>query len=807
MNPSQSGTDHPPPSGQPTKNDPARLTRLMERERALRALLIGARDSLIRERLRRSTGRGPAASRRAVERSSYGALRRRVRTVLIEALPIGAMTLVVSRGDDQLLDLGAERRARHFPSDGAGGYAGHHPADAATAIAELESERSRGAQFLVFPATSAWWLDHYAELRAHLEKRYALVLADSETCVVYDLRAPSGRATTTDHRLRLADRPAGAASRATRRKPFCAATIISRNYLAQARVLARSFLQHEPESRFYLLAVDRLPEDEDPGAGVTVVDPRELAIPTFWEMCFKYGIVEFNTAVKPYFLSLLFERYGEDEVAYFDPDILVMRPLDELRAALDAGSIVLTPHITRPVPLDGKRPSEQDIMVSGAFNLGFLGLSRSTEAAEFLAWWRERLQDGCRIDVSQGLFTDQKWIDLVPGMFPSTILLRDTTYNVAFWNLHERTIERSGDEYLVNGRPAGFFHISGFDPHQPRKLSKHQTRTVVESGSPLADLLDHYSTLLQQHGHEQASGWEYGFERFANGLRVHPLLRRLYLNLSPEERSRFGDPFAADGPDSFLDWATRPTTEEGGLSRFLRTVYHARYDLPSVFPDVRGKDRAAFLKWARRWGCVEMKFAPELVRDPAEGSQPSGQMLAVTASGPAKAPALDAASAGGSGPSAKRRAERPAAPRRADPQLYDQMIRRVRSLVRASLPAGSRVLVVSRGDYRLLELGGCEGAHFPQAANGVYGGYHPSDSETAIAHLEALRRGGAQYLLIPQTALWWLEHYVGFRRHLEQRYQLVIQSPDACLVYSLRRAAERPAAATGDTTALVGATP
>ena len=66
---------------------------------------------------------------------------------------------------------------------------------------------------------------------------------------------------------------------------------------------------------------------------------------------------------------------------------------------------------------------------------------------------------------------------------------------------------------------------------------------------------------------------------------------------------------------------------------------------------------------------------------------------------------------------------------------------------------------------------------------------------------------GAQYLLIPQTALWWLEHYVGFRHHLEQRYRLVIQSPDACLVYSLRRATERTAAATGDTPALAEATP
>ncbi len=54
--------------------------------------------------------------------------------------------------------------AAHFPQDASGGYAGHHPHDSATAIAELEELRRRGAEYLVLPATARWWLDFYGGL-------------------------------------------------------------------------------------------------------------------------------------------------------------------------------------------------------------------------------------------------------------------------------------------------------------------------------------------------------------------------------------------------------------------------------------------------------------------------------------------------------------------------------------------------------------------------------------------------------------------------------------------------------------------
>jgi hypothetical protein len=71
----------------------------------------------------------------------------------------------------------------------------------------------------------------------------------------------------------------------------------------------------------------------------------------------------------------------------------------------------------------------------------------------------------------------------------------------------------------------------------------------------------------------------------------------------------------------------------------------------------------------------------------------------------------------------------------------------------------------------------------------TYAGYYPRGSHEAIAQLESLRATGAQYLLFPQTAFWWIEHYPEFARHLESRYRQIVRrkdTEDACMIFDLR---------------------
>jgi hypothetical protein len=106
------------------------------------------------------------------------------------------------------------------------------------------------------------------------------------------------------------------------------------------------------------------------------------------------------------------------------------------------------------------------------------------------------------------------------------------------------------------------------------------------------------------------------------------------------------------------------------------------------------------------------------------------------------------------------------------------------------VPADATVLVVSKGDSQLLDLGGRRGWHFPQTPDGVFAGHHPPDSTEAVADLLALRDRGAQYVAFPPTSFWWLDHYDGLQRHLDEQHTRV-RDDETCVIYRLGRRSRR----------------
>jgi hypothetical protein len=118
---------------------------------------------------------------------------------------------------------------------------------------------------------------------------------------------------------------------------------------------------------------------------------------------------------------------------------------------------------------------------------------------------------------------------------------------------------------------------------------------------------------------------------------------------------------------------------------------------------------------------------------------------------------------------------------------YRDQVDRVRAQVRATVPEGSSVLVITRGDDALLRLDRREAAHFPQTPTGLYAGHYPSDGREAVEHLEELQAAGAEYLVIPAEARWWLEHYPELRAALENTGELLPSDSQTALIYALTR--------------------
>jgi glycosyltransferase involved in cell wall biosynthesis len=116
----------------------------------------------------------------------YRALVRRFAEFVSSSVPEGATVIVVSKGDGELLAIDG-RATWHFPQRTDGTYAGYYPFDSASAISHLEALREKGGDHLAFPAPALWWLDHYADLRKHLDRRYRAISEDPEAGVIYAL--------------------------------------------------------------------------------------------------------------------------------------------------------------------------------------------------------------------------------------------------------------------------------------------------------------------------------------------------------------------------------------------------------------------------------------------------------------------------------------------------------------------------------------------------------------------------------------------------------------------------------------------
>jgi glycosyltransferase involved in cell wall biosynthesis len=344
---------------------------------------------------------------------------------------------------------------------------------------------------------------------------------------------------------------------------MAACTIIAKNYLAMARVLAESFQRHNPDCPFFVLLMDPVegyfnPELEP----FHLLEARHLPIPHLEGLLFKYDVMEASTAVKPYLLEYLLKRHELGKLVYFDPDILILNPLHELSKVLDDSSIVLTPHITRPYP-DKARPNEYHLLVAGSFNLGFIGLHKDHQTQEFLGWWQRMVYQNCVSLPERGLFVDQKWIDLVPGLYDDVAILREPGYNVAYWNLHERRVTIKNDDVFINDEPCYFFHFSGFNLGKPSEISKHQTRHKMSGLGDGKELFLRYRDLVAASGWKQSSKWPYTYEYFDNGVRIPKIARRYYWGLG-EQVVRYGNPFNWLGN---METSEAPAADANGLQK------------------------------------------------------------------------------------------------------------------------------------------------------------------------------------------------------------------------------------------------
>jgi glycosyltransferase involved in cell wall biosynthesis len=388
-------------------------------------------------------------------------------------------------------------------------------------------------------------------------------------------------------------------------------TIIAKNYLAQARCLTHSFLTQHPNGRVFVLVVDQLEGYFDPSQErFETVKIDEIGIKDWVYMTYRYTMLELSTAVKPFFLEYLFRQFELDKICYFDPDIYFYKPIDEIWDMLNSYSIVLTPHLVDFLE-DEFRPNELNILQSGSYNLGFIGVSKTFELDRSLHWWQRKVIKYCVVAIEQGLFVDQKWMDLAPSLFTGVYIHRDPGCNVAYWNLNHRHVACENGEYTVNGSPLKFFHFSGFSPDRMDVLSKHQNRFTFQDLPNVKPLFEGYRDCLLTHDYATVKNWPYTYT-YENdlGVRIPDVGRTLW-----EDWRTSSSPLSSLEQDNlvndFTSWLNQPVDEDSdpdqpAITRLAYAVHQHRPDLQRGYPDVLGADRRRYIRWFLSRAKVEL---------------------------------------------------------------------------------------------------------------------------------------------------------------------------------------------------------
>lgn len=322
----------------------------------------------------------------------------------------------------------------------------------------------------------------------------------------------------------------------------CAFTICATNYIGLAQVLEKSIFEYSEDLDFYIVVADE-PRDAIKESFVNnILIAKQILSYNYtgqkwYEMAFKYDLTEFCTSIKPACIKYFF-NLGYEKCLYFDPDIFVFSSLEKIYGILDKYSAIVTPHITQIETDSTGNVSEQQLIRTGTFNLGFIGLQKTPKTLQFLTWWSKRLEDFCFRIRTENLFTDQKWIDLMPGFFGSELYISlDKGMNMAPWNFHERRIvNNKGCLKVVNrlfdeGNKDSlmFVHYSGYN-YSALLNGEIEQNNINEMPiyEDLNVIFNVYRDALLKNSFTKFIDEKYSYGYYSNGFGINNNLRKLY---------------------------------------------------------------------------------------------------------------------------------------------------------------------------------------------------------------------------------------------------------------------------------------
>ena len=168
----------------------------------------------------------------------------------------------------------------------------------------------------------------------------------------------------------------------------------------------------------------------------------------------------------------------------------------------------------------------------------------------FAGWWAEQLYRACYDAIDIGIFTDQKYCDLVPGLFDRVFIERDPGCNVASWNLSRRTLRFAGSDLLVNGSPLKFYHFTKIGGD-----GDTMTERYAGANTEVFEVWQWYKRTLLSNAVTGIPPRYWSYAAFSNGAPI-PKAARVFYRSRADLLRYFDDPFEVEG-NSLYSWLQR----------------------------------------------------------------------------------------------------------------------------------------------------------------------------------------------------------------------------------------------------------
>lgn len=255
--------------------------------------------------------------------------------------------------------------------------------------------------------------------------------------------------------------------------------IFDKNYTSQGKYAIFSAKLHNPDYTTVLLT------DSQEKLADIQISPQDIGISyENWLLVGRIAVVEFAIKTLKYNTAI-----------FIDGDTYSYNKFDSLQTETENHDLVIIPHITEPLPEDNFFPQNRTISFAGNYNTGVW--SGSEKGISFITWWKNQTAKYPINKPEIGFIAEQGWLRFAPDFNDNVKVFRHPGYNVAYWNIKQRLLEKTNNTYYINNQKLCIMHFSGFNKDMnPADMSKFQNRFVLESGDIAYELYKSYYDLV-----------------------------------------------------------------------------------------------------------------------------------------------------------------------------------------------------------------------------------------------------------------------------------------------------------------------